>query len=458
MFEPLYTAAEMRAAEERYPDYPDSVPELMERAGTAVAGHTLAAFPAARSFTVVCGSGSNGGDGRIAAQRLRDAGRAATVVEAKPEDEEKRLGSPDVLVDALFGTGFSGEPRPGAARLIDAMNAAGVPVVAVDIPSGVDASTGEVAATAVEAELTVTFHGWKVGLAVAPGRFHAGEVEVADIGLEPLETEHRLVTREILRLVPRRGPRDNKYSAGTVLVVGGSPGMTGAVCLTAEAAFRGDAGYVAVVAPPESLPVIETRLLEAVKRPLDEVWDAVGRAGALALGPGLGRSEERKALVRRLLEETDLPAVVDADGLHELEPVERPAPTVLTPHAGELARLLGTDSAWVGAHRLEAVRRAVERFRCVVLLKGADTLVGAPGEGVLVRIVSTPALATAGTGDVLTGVVAAFLAKGMDARVAAAAAATAHAVAAELAPHQAGLVASDVVRALPAALESVQRD
>src|SRR5215207_489010 len=207
--------------------------------------------------------------------------------------------------------------------------------------------------------------------------------------------------------------------AGSVLVVGGSPGLTGAVCLTAEAAFRADAGYVAVAAPEESLPVIETRLLEAVKRPLDDVWDAVERAGALALGPGLGR--ERGKLVRRLLEETRLPAVVDADGLWELQPFRRDAPTVLTPHSGELARLLGEEATWVDAHRLEALRRAVDRFSCTVLLKGEGTLVGTPGRGALV-CGGFPSLATAGTGDVLTGVIGSFLAKGMDASLAAAAA------------------------------------
>jgi NAD(P)H-hydrate epimerase len=204
--------------------------------------------------------------------------------------------------------------------------------------------------------------------------------------------------------------------------------------------------------PEASLPVLELRLLEAVKRPLDEIDDVLPRMRALALGPGLGRGEEERALVRRLLEETSLPAVVDADGLHELEPFERDGPTVLTPHEGELARLLGEESKWVAAHRLEALRRGVERFGCVVLLKGADTLVGAPGEGVLVRSANAPGLATAGTGDVLTGIVAAFLAKGMDARLAAAAGATAQARAALLAPQQAGLVASDVVAHLPAAL------
>jgi NAD(P)H-hydrate epimerase len=233
-----------------------------------------------------------------------------------------------------------------------------------------------------------------------------------------------------------------------VLVVGGSPGLTGAACLAARAAFRADAGYVAVAAPRASLPVIEQQLLEAVKRPLEEVWDAVSRARSLALGPGLGRSEGARELVRRLLEETDLPAVVDADALFELQPFTRTAETVLTPHSGELARLLGVDASWIDAHRLEASRRAVERFRCVVLLKGEGTIVAAPDAQTLV-VPGWPSLATAGTGDVLTGIIGSFLAKGMDARLAAAAAATAHAEAAAEAPQRAGLVASDVIEMLP---------
>ena len=451
LFEPLYSADEMRAAEALYPGYPGTAPELMERAGAAVAEQVVLRYPDARRVTAVCGGGANGGDGRIAASLLAGRGLDVTVVDAS---EGGYLGDPDVIVDALFGTGFRGEPRPEAAALVEAMNAAGAPVVAVDIPSGVNASTGEVVGAAVRAALTVTFHGRKVGLAVAPGRFHAGEVVVADIGLEPAETRHRLVTRAVLGLVPRRGAADNKYTAGSVLVVGGSPGLTGAICLAAEAAFRADAGYVTVAAPPASLPVLEARLLEAVKRPLDEVEEAAARAGALALGPGLGRGPETPVLVRRLLTGLRLPAVVDADGLFGLEPFQREGPTVLTPHAGELGRLIGEDSAWVGAHRLEAVERAAARFGCVVLLKGADTLVAAPGDGVLVCAFGPPSLATAGTGDVLTGVVAAFLAKGVEARLAAAAAAAAHGLAAAVVPEQAGLIASDVIRELPRVLDA----
>ena len=400
----------------------------------------LRRYPDARTFGAACGGGANGGDARIALEVLRAAGKRA--------DEGLEC---DVLLDGLFGTGFRGEPRAEAAALIAAVNAGQAAVVAVDLPSGVDADTGEVAGAAVRADVTVTMHGPKVGLTVAPGRFLAGVVVVADIGLEARETENRLVTPAILGLVPAKRAGDNKYTAGSVLVVGGAPGLTGAACLAAEAAFRADAGYVTVCAPRESLPVLETRLVEAVKRPLGEALDAAGRAGALALGPGLGRAPEAQALVRRLLEETDLPAVVDADGLFGLEPFARAAPTVLTPHAGELARLLGEDSTWVAAHRLEAARRGAERFGCVLLLKGADTIVASPGEGVLVSGLGPPSLATAGTGDVLTGVVAAFLAKGLDARSAAAAGAAACGVAASLCPVR-GLVASDVVAALPRAL------
>lgn len=436
-FEPLYTAEEMKAAEAGH-----NVEGLMERAGSAVAAMVARDYPGAR-VVAVCGKGANGGDGRIAAQKL-----GAEVVEVGAE-----LAPADVLIDAIFGTGFHGEPREEAARSIEAVRSAGVPVVAVDVPSGVNASTGEVSGISVEAATTVTFHGKKVGLVVAPGSLHAGRIEVVDIGLERAETQHALVTGEIVNRLPRRLQGGNKYRSGSVLVVGGAPGLTGAVCLSAEAAFRADAGYVAVCAPRESLPVVEIRLLEAVKRPLEQAFEAAERAGALALGPGLGRGDEAKQLVRRLLQETALPAVVDADGLFGFEPVERDPPIVLTPHSGELARLLDVETAWVDARRLEAVRLALERFNCVVLLKGSDTIVAAPGARTLV-VVGTPRLATAGTGDVLTGIVGAFLSKGMEAQLAAATAARVHADAALAVPHARGLIASDVIAQLPGVLDA----
>ncbi len=382
-YEPLYSAAEMRAAEERYPGYPATIPELMERAGTAVAREAMLAYPAARSFACVCGGGSNGGDGRVAARVLREAGHVA-------DEIDDGLDGYDVVIDALFGTGFVGAPRPEAAVVIERINATRAPVVAVDLPSGVDASTGEVAGAVVDADLTVTFHGEKVGLALAPGRFHAGRVVVADIGLDGRETVIRRALPRLLDAVPRRGARSTKYSAGSVLVVGGGPGMTGAACLAALAALRSDAGYVTLAVPEESLPAAEILALEPVKLPwTDEdavaaLTRAAKRASALAIGPGLGRTDARRALVRELLTRVDLPAVVDADGLFGLEPVERAAATVLTPHAGELARLLDRDSSWVDEHRLEAARTAAERFGATVLLKGADTIVASPGGEVVV--------------------------------------------------------------------------
>ena len=449
MHEPLYTSDEMRAAEARYPGYPGTAAELMDRAGRAVAEEVLRSYPEARRIAVVCGGGANGGDGRIAARILAEAGRDAT--------ETDDPSGADLVVDALFGTGFHGAPRAGAARLIERMNESGAPVVSVDLPSGVDASTGEIEGAAVDADLTVTFHGRKLGLVVAPGRFRAGRVVTADIGLEPAPTAAVRATPAILERVPRRGARDTKFTAGSLLVVGGAPGTTSAAVLSARAALRADAGYVTLAVPAASLAVAETLALEPVKRGFEwsraaEMLEAdVGRATALALGPGLGRSDEARTLVRRLLEGSHLPAVVDADGLFELAPLRRDG-LVLTPHAGEAARLLDTESDWVSAHRLDAAARCAERFGAVVLLKGADTIVRAPDGRTIVCDTGPPSLATAGTGDVLTGILGAFLAKGLDPLDAAAAAAVAHGLAARALPHEAGLVASDVLEALPRVL------
>ena len=489
--EPLYTAAEMRAAEEAYEG---GTLELMERAGTATAAAARRRFPEARRFSVWCGTGSNGGDGLVVARELHEAGDEVEVLVVGSEERfagdaaanlqrAREAGVPfadevraaDVAVDALFGTGFSGAPRREAARRIEALNSAPVPVVAVDVPSGVDASTGRVHGSAVRADLTVTFHGRKVGLVVAPGRFHAGDVEVADIGLASADTRHRRVTSEVLRLVPRRGERENKYTAGTVVVIGGSPGMTGAASLTAEAAMRAGAGYVRACVPDAVHAVFEQRLVEVVTTPApadadgrlvagaaDRILEAAARASAVAIGPGLGRSDGTRELVRLLLEDLELPVVLDADGLWALVGhldwvFSRHAPTVLTPHAGELARLLGRDSKWVDANRLDAVQGGADDVGAVVLLKGADTLVARSGRGVLVSDLGNPGLATAGTGDVLTGIVAAFLAKGMEPQLAAAAGAAAAGIAADRAAEShgaAGMIARDVVEALSPALSN----
>ncbi len=475
----------MRAVEDAY-DGPTL--DLMERAGSVVAAVLQERWPDARRIGVWCGTGANGGDGFVAARRLREAGREAWVVltgseekvsgdaqaclaRAREEDVPVAAddeGGADVVVDALFGTGFSGAPRGDAAARIEALGALGVPVVSVDVPSGVDASTGRVPGAGVHATLTVTFHGRKVGHAVGPGRFHAGEVMVADIGLSGGETRAQLVTEAILDEIPRRGPQDSKYTAGFVAVVGGSRGLTGAPLLTCEAAMRAGAGYVRACVPASLEPAFAQRFVEVTTtgapdedglltgEAAEVVLEAAAKANALAIGPGLGRSDGTRELVRVLLDRVELPVVLDGDGLWALAGhlewvFSRDAPTVLTPHTGELARLLGRDSAWVDANRLEAAEGAADDVGAVVMLKGADTIVAAPGRGPLVCDLGNPGLASAGTGDVLTGIVAALLAKGMDARTAAAAGAALGGVAAREAARvhgEAGLIARDVIDAL----------
>jgi len=291
---------------------------------------------------------------------------------------------------------------------------------------------------------------------------------VADIGLQAGRTRHEHVSERILEEVPRRGPADNKYTAGSVLVVGGSTGKTGAPCLTAEAALRAGAGIVTVCVPASLNLIFEQRLLEVMSRPCtdedgvmtmdaaDAILEAAEKATAVAIGPGIGRTDAVRALIGYLLDRLDKPIVLDADGLwaaagHLDWIFLRDAPTILTPHAGELARLLGRDSSAVSARRLNAAQTGADDVGAVVLLKGADTLVASPGKGVLVCDLGNPGLATAGTGDVLTGIVAAFLSKGMGAKVGAAAAAAAGGEAARLAAEthgSAGMIASDVVEAL----------
>jgi hydroxyethylthiazole kinase-like uncharacterized protein yjeF len=483
-FEPLYTAAEMRAAEEGY-DGPTL--DLMERAGTAVADAVRERFPDARQIALWCGTGANGGDGFVAARRLvgfaeptivllgdeaKVAGDAAASLARAREAGVPVVSEPpadaDLVVDALFGTGFAGTPRGDAAKRLEALARSRVPVVSVDVASGVDASTGRVPGPAARAALTVTFHGRKVGHVVAPGRFHAGRVQVADIGLEEGVTHVQRVRKGILGRVPRRGEGDNKYSAGFVVVVGGSAGLTGAPVLAAEAALRAGAGYVRACVPASLEPAFAQRFLEVTTTAAPDedgvlaaaaagaVLEAAERAHAVAIGPGLGRSDGTRELVHRLLDRLELPVVLDGDGLWALAGhldwvFLRDAPTVLTPHSGELGRLLGRDSAWVDANRLEAAGSAADDAGAVVVLKGADSIVARPGRGPLVSDLGTPGLATAGTGDVLTGVVAAFLARGLDAQLAAAAGAAACGLAAREIERErgwAGMVARDVLDGL----------
>ncbi len=503
--------------------------ELMERAGAGVV-RALERLAPDGPVTVVCGKGNNGGDGLVVARLVRESGRRVTVVcaaapaelsgdartnlerlpgeppvqlngapwtadaqdasaerpergGAPPTPLEEVFGAQAVLVDALLGTGFTGEPRGTVADAITALNGASAPIVSVDVPSGVDASTGVVRGAAVRATVTVTFHAAKPGLWIRPGKAHAGAVHTLDIGI-PRGAHARadigLITPAVLALLPRREASSTKFVSGHVLVAGGSRGLTGAPRMAAEASMRAGAGYVTACVPASlqdilagaGLPEMMTRGLPDEDGALTPagvgvVIDASARGGALALGPGLGRSEAAFAFARTLAREAQVPMVLDADGLNAharglAELSRRTAPTVLTPHAGELGRLLELDSSEIERERLSYVRAAAERADAVVVLKGDDTLVCAPDGIVAVSPGASPALATAGTGDVLTGVIAAVLAQGLDAFAAAAAGVWLHAQAGREAARRVGacegVIASDVIAALPASRRRIVFD
>jgi len=502
---PLLDAEQMRAVD-RWAIDVRGVPslDLMERAGAAVA-RTVERIAPDGPVAVVCGKGNNGGDGLVVARLLREGSRRVTVVCTAPpgdfagdarvnldrlpgeapielteerERAERALAGATVIVDALLGTGFLGEPRGAVGEAVDAVNAGRAPgarVVSVDVPSGVDASTGVVAGAAVRAAITLTFHAGKPGLWIAPGKAHAGEVETIEIGIprgSPKDTKVGLIGPAVFDLLPRRSASSTKFLSGHVLLAGGSPGLTGAPRMAAHAAMRAGAGYVTAFIPASLQTIIATagppELMThgladedggLIAQGVDEVLTGTERGGALALGPGLGRSPGAFEFARELARRAQVAMVLDADGLNAHagrlgDLASRQAPTVLTPHEGELGRLLEVDSQQIQAERLRHVREATALSQAVVVLKGDDTLIAAPSGAVAVSPGGTPALATAGTGDVLTGVIAALLAAGLEPFTAAAAGVWLHAEAGREAARRQGanegVVASDVIAALPA--------
>ena len=470
--EPLYEAAEMRAVD-AWAIKEQGVPEadLMERAGLGLA-RAAAAVAGDGPVRIVVGKGNNGGDGRVAARLLQEDGYVVELLDGTQAFERDRLEGSGVVVDALLGTGFEGAPREPVASAIWAINQQDAPVVACDVPSGVNASSGEVVAEAVRATVTATFHGSKLGLHVNPGKEHAGRVEVIEIGIPrgaPAPSAAGLIGEAVLAGYPRRSRSGSKFESGVVVVVGGSMGLTGAPTMAARSASRAGAGYVQVAVPAPMQPSVDLRLLEQMSRGLPDddgfhtpagvadVEEMAERAGAVVLGPGIGRAEGAQEFARGAALAVEVPLLVDADGLNahagRLELFqERDAPTVLTPHEAELGRLLEIDTDEVAAHRLEHAREAAELSGAVVLLKGDDTIVARPGGPVAINPGGTPALATAGTGDVLSGLVGALLAKGMDAFEAAALGGFAHVLAARAAADRLGpdhVMAGDVIEALP---------
>ncbi len=478
---------------------------LMENAGRRVVDACeglLAELPPGR-VVIAAGRGNNGGDGFVVARWLHWQGRDVEVCllpagrdlsgdaatnyafarrmgvpiheQADRELLDERLREAALIVDAVLGTGISGEVRGAARQAIEAMNAAEAPVVAVDIPSGLDADTGRILGDAVWAHTTVTMAIPKVGLYQYPGRERCGEIIVAAIGIarqltESQELPTNLTTRADAEwMLPGRAPDMHKGDAGRLLIVAGAAGMTGAAAMTGLAATRSGAGLVHIACPESLNDILESICTEVLTRPVPEtqqrslaldaeepiVQFAEG-AHAMVLGPGLSQNPETAELARRLAARIELPMVIDADGLNAFagrvgELRERPGPTVLTPHPGEMSRLTGDAVAEIQGDRLKSARGLAERTGCVVLLKGAGTVIAAPDGEAWVNPTGNEGLASGGTGDVLSGMIGAFLAGGSTALAAAVAGAFYHGRAADVAAEAdpRGLVAPRLLDVLP---------
>jgi NAD(P)H-hydrate epimerase len=502
-------------------DHPTPGRVLMERAGWGIFAALRQHFDhlGQRPILVFCGRGNNGGDGLVVARHLHAAGLAPQVFllaergqltgDAAEQEaayrarggwieetvEEERLLArvtqtlraaghhPPLLIDALLGTGSRGAPRGvigGCVRLVEGLRDGwDAEVLAVDLPTGIDADTGAVAGEVVSADLTVTMARLKVGSLFHPARGHLGRVRVVDIGIPP-SVEHEvglplnLMTREdAFLLVPRRPPDAHKGRVGRLLIVGGSPGLTGAPAMAGRAAVRCGAGLVTIAAPEGLNAPLAAKLTEVMTLPCPQT-PAGGLApeaeapilarreatDVLALGPGVGREAEALQLVRRLAARFPGPVVIDADGLAAFagEPCPRPAgapPPVLTPHPGEMARLVAGDATALAGAPYEVAERYARAHGCILVLKGAPTVVAGPGGEVWVNPTGNAGLATGGSGDVLTGIIAAFLGQGLKPLDAARLGVFVHGAAADrLLPErgEAGLAPSDVITALPAVL------
>ncbi len=476
---PVLTPAEMASADARTTAAGTPEGALIERAGRAVAWRVRAVLGGTygRRIAVIAGRGNNGNDGRVAGAALRAWGAHVVVLNmADGIDGRARraIARAHLVVDAMFGTGLRDTLEGNAAEfvgLIASARVAGALVIAVDIPSGVDGLTGAVRGPAVHADHTVTFAAPKPGLWFHPGRAHSGAVTMADIGIDLGSEAWRTVIVEphdVAHWIPRREVTAHKWRSG-VLVVGGSDGMTGAPMLVAHAALRLGAGIVWAALPGRSAELASGSEVITVALPDDgagvlaehgvatlQAALACGRFGALVLGPGLGRAPETAAAVRSLVATTTIPLVLDADGLTamtgELDNLRhRTAATVLTPHDGEFARLTGAPP---GEDRIAAARALAVVTNAVVLLKGPTTVVAAPDGRVALNPTGGPALATAGSGDVLSGMIGAFCAQGIDGFEAAAAGAFVHGRAADRAGHT-GLVASDLPVAAAGVLNEI---
>lgn len=489
---------------------------LMERAGEGVVAALEEMFgsPQGTTVTIFCGKGNNGGDGLVVARLLRRKRcKVHVCLLAKPQDlkgdaktmyqrfskltgapkvlsnpsEEKILqliAQSDLLVDALLGTGISMPVKDHYQSAIEAMNTSGLPTIAVDIPSGINTDTGAIMGTAVHARLTATFGLPKLGLYLGPAIDHVGEIHHVDIGIpqgyiDDLNLSVGLMTQSAIRdLFPDRKPSSHKGTFGHAGIIAGSPGKTGAASLAAQAALRIGTGLVTVATPESANVSLEAKTLEVMTMPMPETHehtlslaslpllkDFAHTRDAIGIGPGLTTQTETVQLIHALLSGIDRPCVIDADALNALAGHTdflrtcRSTP-ILTPHPGEMARLLGTTSTQeINADRLTIAKNFAQAHSCVLVLKGARTIVAGPDGQVAICPTGNPGMATAGMGDVLTGMITGLLAQGLPAMLAAKAGVFLHGLAGDLAAKDfghAGLIARDLLNHIPQAIVSVQ--
>lgn len=511
----LVTAALMRQIDREAIDK-DGIPslELMENAGKGIAERILSGLASGNTsaIAVVCGTGNNGGDGFVIARHLHTAGCTIRLFCAGPEEKlsddarknylrAHEIGlrttflsnisqlaideSTDLIVDAIFGTGFTGVPRGITSEVIERLNDTGIMIVSVDLPSGVNAGSGACEGAAINAEVTYTLALPKFGLYLSPGREQAGDVVTVPIGIKESTLTRFAIQTELTtfveagELLPYRKPDGHKGDFGKLLVIAGSTGLTGAASLVGTSALRSGCGLVKVGCPATVLPIIAAQVAELTTYPLPdvgkkghlalrglgEILELVKPHDAVALGPGLGQHHETSELVKRLVAKIDKPLVIDADGLNALKGTtecfaQRTAPTVLTPHPGEFERLTGEPASLDYQVRIQQVRKYASEWKVVLLLKGSPTLISDSSGSVWLNPTGNSGMATGGSGDVLTGMIGSLLAQGCSAIDAARCAAYLHGMAGDIAAEELtarAMIAGDIIDALPYAFELIEQ-
>lgn len=514
----LVTSGEMKQIDSQaMEDYGMPGIVLMENAGRQVAGVATEIIGQetlkGKKITVFVGKGNNGGDGLVAARHLINQGAEVKVLLLNAPDEItgdarvnldiwNQLGqkafsvhqvnginiakvillNTDLIIDAIFGTGFHGPVNEKLSRIIDLINESGIPIVAVDIPSGMEADTGDIPGSCIKATRTVTFGLPKLGLVLEPGLHHVGVMDVVDISLPRALIDNQVINRHWLTSelvtgwLPRRSLAGHKGDYGRLLLVAGARGMTGAAVMATRAALRSGAGVVTLGVPASEQPAVAAQLTEAMSLSLPGTANGTLAAGAaevilsktagcdaLALGPGLSRDPETVDMVRSLIKKIKVPLVLDADGLNALAGAaeilqEAAVPVVCTPHPGEMARLMEISIEEVQANRLPVALAAARKLGAVMLLKGYRTIVATPEGAAYINSTGNPGMATGGSGDVLTGIIAALIGQGLPADRAAAAGAFIHGLAGDLAAvdfGQVGLIAGDILAAIPRAIKKL---